>query len=183
MKQGYSIYELMIKMKGNDITSFITNQNLKFSERFGLKFNETVQVTLTFESAYDAYAFYNELKFNRSYNLDFTVRTDPYDATKLKVDGAQTLFDYFGSREPNLLTLSRNLGVNFAIEFVQEYTGTKFVGNVQHGELLSRQCIIEISNILPELSLGGIIQIGRNQDEFDDLLTRCYIVKGKGIHE
>lgn len=183
MKQGYSIYELMIKMKGNDITSFINNQNNRFTERFGCTFDETVKVTLVFETAYDAYAFYNDLKFNRTYNLDFKVRTDKEDSRKLHVDGAETLFDYFGSREPNLLTLSRNLNISFSIEFIQKYTGTKFIGNVQQGELLSRQCIIEISNILPELSLGGMIQIGRNQDEFDDLLTRCYIVEGKGINE
>lgn len=183
MKQGYSIYELMIKMKGNDITSFINDQATRFTERFGCSFEETVGVELIFETAYDAYEFYNDLKFNRKYNLDFKVYTDKMDARRLHVDGAQTLFDYFGSREPNLLTLSRNLGVNFTIEFVQKYTGTKFVGNVQHGELLSRQCVIEISNILPEFSLGGIGQIGRNQDEFDDLLTRCYIVEGKGINE
>lgn len=183
MTKGYSIYELMLKMKGNDITTFIKDQNTQFLERFGCAFDETVAVTLEFATAHDAYAFYNELKFNRDYNQEYTVRTNAHDARKLVVDGAQALFDYFGSREPNLLTLSRNLKVDFTIEFVQKYTATTFTGSVRSGELLSRQCIIEVSALLPELTLGGIHQIGRNQDEFDDLLTRCYIVKQTGIHE
>ena len=183
MTKGYSIYELMLKMKGNDITTFIKDQNTQFLERFGCAFAETVAVTLTFETAHDAYAFYNELKFNRTYSLDYSVRTDAHNACKLVVDGAQALFDYFGSREPNLLTLSRNLQLDFTIEFIQKYTATTFTGSVRNGELLSRQCIVEVSAVLPELSLGGIHQIGRNQDEFDDLLTRCYIVKQTHIHE
>lgn len=181
MTKGYSMYELMNIMKGNDITTFINDQNHRFLERFGCTFDETVSVTLTFDNGYDAYEFYNDLKFNKTYNLDYHVRTDANDAKKLHVDGADTLFDYFGSREPNLLTLSRNLNINFSIEFIQKYTGTKFAGYVQSGELLSRQCIIEVSTMIPEFTLGGLIQIGRNQDEFDDLLTRCYFVKGQAI--
>lgn len=181
MTRGYSTFELMNIMKGKDIHSFINNLNDKFTERFGLSFDETVSVELTFSSGSEAFDFYNELKFNKTYNLDYTVKTNPYDSRKLTVDGAETLFDYFGSREPNLLTLSRNLNIGFSIEFVQKFTGTTFSGNVQNGELLSRQCVIEVNNIIPEFTLGGLVQIGRTHDEFDDLLTRCYVIKGQRI--
>ncbi|QIK70534.1 hypothetical protein G7062_09555 [Erysipelothrix sp. HDW6C] len=181
MTQGYNVQDLITTMKGNDVASFIHNQNLRFSERFGLNYSDDVSVTLTFESDRDAIDFYNEVRFNEDYAQEYTVKTSPFHSKDLLLSGAQTLYDYFGSREPNLLTVSRDLNINFAIEFVQDYSGTTFTGAVRRGELLSRQCIIEVSDILPELSLGGLRQIGRNQREFDDLLTRCYIVKGATI--
>lgn len=183
MKKGYNLKDLMISMKGNNVSSFINDQALRFTERFGLAFEECVSVTLKFESSQDANDFYNELKFNSHYAKDYTVTTSNRGSYYLTVTGAETLYDYFGSTEPNLLTVSRDLGLNFEIYFTQTYTGTEFTGAVHRGELLSRQCIVEVSNIIPELTLGGLHQIARDEAEFNDLLTRCYLVEGQTIYE
>ncbi|MEG0328220.1 MAG: hypothetical protein RR565_09480 [Erysipelothrix sp.] len=178
MNKGYSVKDFAMNLKGNDVTSFINNQSHRFTERFGLSFSDTVQVTLRFEDAHDAQEFYNELRYNQTYSLDYTVTTSRFNACELIVDGAETLYDYFGSREPNLLTVSRDLKLNFEIIYNQEYTGIEFTGMVHRGELLSRQCVVEVASVIPELSLGGLSKIAREASEFDDLLTRCYIVKG-----
>lgn len=181
MTQGYTLQELMQEMKGNTITQFISDQHGRFQERFGMNYDETVSVTLKFQNEKDSIDFYNEIKYNTHYNKDYTVSTVISDPRQLVVMGAETLYDYFGSREPNLLTISRDYGIAFDIEFIQQFSGTVFTGSVNRGELLSRQCIIEVSNVLPELALGGLVQIGRNDRDFNDLLTRCYIVKGYNL--
>ena len=88
------------------------------------------------------------------------------------VSGQKTLFDYLGSREPNLLTLSRDLNIDFEVKFVQVYSGTAFNGNLVNGELLGRQCLVEVNELVPELSLGLLFQIGNDEQEFELLLTR-----------
>lgn len=183
MKKGFNLKDLMIAMKGNDVSSFINDQALRFTERFGLSFEDCVSVTLKFDSHEDAQDFYNELKFNAFYSNDYSVASSDCGAHYLTVSGAETLYDYFGSNEPNLLTVSRDLDLNFEISFIQTYTGTEFTGAVHRGELLSRQCIVEVSDMLPEFTLGGLCQIARSESEFNDLLTRCYIVEGQTIYE
>lgn len=175
MTQGYSLKELVNAMKGQNINTFIDRQNVQFTERFGIEFEKSVSVILEFENSYDAQDFYHEVKFNRDYAFEYTVKSLPNDSSKLCVSGAPTLYDYFGSREPNLLTVSRDLGISFNIEFVQDYSGTRFTGSVNRGELLSRQCIIEMSTTIPELALGGLVQIGTTDQDFEDLLTRIYV--------
>lgn len=95
------------------------------------------------------------------------------------MSGSETLFDYFGTREPNLLTVSRVLEIDFKIDYVQAMTSIVFTGEVVRGELLGRHCIIEFSDVLPELSLGGLRYIARDMDQFDALLTRVYCVEGE----
>lgn len=181
MTKGLTIANLVHSMKGHDITTFIRDQHYQFTERFGLNYDEPVMVTLKFESQQDAHDFYNEIRMNPTYAQEYTVTSHPFHELSLCVTGQATLYDYFGSREPNLLTISRDLDLRFEIEFVQSYSKTTFTGSVNHGELLSRQCLIEVSDVLPELTLGGLVQIGRSEREFEDLLTRCYIVKGMSL--
>lgn len=176
-QQRFTIPELMARMKGTSVHHFIEDQHYRFTERFGLNYDETVKVKLIFEKQADASDFYNELRFNSAYSKQYTVKTDALDAKVLYVEGAETLFDYFGTREPNLLTLSRSLDLAYKIEFLQQYSAIIFTGEVCYGELLGRHCLIEVSEMLPELSLGGLHQIARTSEEFELLLTRVYLIK------
>lgn len=181
MKKGYSVKDLMLAMDGKDLATFMHEQESQFQSRFDVSFKQGVEVELKFTDSIDARDFYQELRFNPVYGLDYSVKTVAYDETRILVKGAPTLFDYFGTREPNLLTLSRDLNLDFDVTFVQEFTGVVFTGKVNHGELLSRQCILEVSDLLPELTLGGLSQIARSEFEFDTLLTRAYIMNSSRI--
>ncbi|CAM3671154.1 hypothetical protein ERUR111494_06265 [Erysipelothrix urinaevulpis] len=176
IKKSYSIKEYINEYNYTNIEGLIKYNQNKFHERFGMEFQDDIDVELNFETFRDANDFYQELKYNSKYS-DFSVFTT-HSPNKLIISGAKTLFDYFGTREPNLLTLSRDLGIRFEILFNQDYSGSIFTGSVVSGELLSRQLIIEVSEVLPELSLAGLGQIAKTLSEFDLLLTRIYSVEG-----
>ena len=180
MTKGYSIKELMQAYDVKDLDELMNRFSFKFKERFGLEYYEEIEVKLIFKNQDDLNDFYNEIRFNRKYD-DYTVKTSPNNHRELFVSGEKTLFDYFGTYEPNLLTASRELQINFDIEFIQRYSGSIFTGSVMQGELLSRQCIIEMSEVLPELSLAGLYQFASKEEEFDLLLTRVFQVKGEVI--
>lgn len=180
MKQkSYSIKEYLKEQEIKDLKTFLLNYNKKFEERFGLSFNQEIEVKLEFSSFMDANDFYQEVRYNPAYH-EFQVRTTDKD-NELIVSGAPTLFDYFGTVEPNLLTVSRDLDIRFEIIFVQSYSATVFTGTVIGGELLSRQCIVQVSDVLPELSLAGLGQIAESVKDFDLLLTRIYTIKGVNL--
>lgn len=155
---------------------FKKNQDL-FEARFGFALDLDVTVTLSFESVSDATDFYSEVKYVQKYSDQYKVQSHPYDSTKVYVSGASTLFDYFGTREPNLLTLSREQNINFKIDYVQDYTGIVFTGEVIQGELLGRHCLVEVSDILPEIALSGLNYIARTHSEFEALLTRIFKIE------
>lgn len=178
---GYSVIELIASMKEHSIDVFMKTQKQNFVQRFGIVVSNDVEVTLIFDCAQDAIDCSNELRYNRKYSSMYTSRCDRDSVKRLRVSGAKTLYDYFGSREPNLLTLSRELGISFTIDYRQEYSGLQFNGKVHQGELLSRQCIVEYTDLLPELGLGCLDKIGRSAKEFDALLTRIYRVKSEVI--
>ena len=180
MKKYTSTIQALVP-QGTSISDFIQKQGMKFDERFGQVMSENVAITLTFSSSYDATEFYNEVKFNLKYKSLYTILTVEDDSCSLIVSGSETLFDYFGTREPNLLTVSRNLNIDFTVDFVQDKTGIVFTGQVINGELLGRHCLIEVSNILPELSLGGLRYIARDFEQFDALLTRVYCIDGQKL--
>ena len=178
-QKAYSIKEYLENNNYTNIDDLLIRSNDDFKERFGMNFSEKISVELKFESFQDANEFYQELTYNTSYK-EYTVKTSN-QANVLTVYGAKTLFEYFGTKEPNLLTVSRDLNISFDIHFVQSYSGTVFTGSVVSGELLSRQCIIEVSDVLPELTLAGLSQIAKSIKEFDLLLTRLYSVEGVSL--
>lgn len=180
-KRGYSIEEFVKVLDYKNLDALIHAQSEQFMRRFGTKFGTMTTVSLVFQSSYDATEFYQEVKFSPDYKAMYDVTLHPYKKHCVVVTGQATLFDYFGSNEPNLLTVSRDLKIRFTIDFVQDYTGTAFKGEVVNGELLARQCIVEVSSILPELTLGGLGQIANTLEEFDLLLTRFYPVKAEVI--
>lgn len=178
-QKSYSIKEYLEEKEIRDLKSLFSNYNKKFEERFGIPFQKDIEVSLEFENFMDSNDFYQEIKYNIKYN-EFKVSTTD-KSNVLTVSGAQTLFDYFGTVEPNLLTASRDLGIRFEIMFTQNYSATVFTGTVIAGELLSRQCIVEVSDVLPELTLAGLGQIAQSVQEFDLLLTRIYSVEGVNL--
>lgn len=180
MKKNISTLQAMIP-QGTSIHEFIRTQGKLFDQRFGSIMPEVVEITLIFDSLEDAHEFYNEIKYNSKYQSLYTIRTDRYNPHQLIVSGSATLYDYFGTREPNLLTVSRVFGISFKVDYVQPMSGIVFTGEVVEGELLGRQCIIEVSTVLPELALGGLRYIARDLDQFDSLLTRLYSVEGQRI--
>lgn len=180
MKKQTSTLAAMIP-QGTSIHEFITSQGKLFDQRFGSIMPEVVAITLIFDSLQDAHEFYNEVRYSSKYQTLYTIKTDRYNPLQLHVSGSETLYDYFGTREPNLLTVSRVLGLSYKVEYVQPMSGIVFNGEVVQGELLGRQCIIEVSNIIPELALGGLRYIARDLDQFDALLTRLYAVEGQRI--
>ncbi|AMC94271.1 hypothetical protein AOC36_09855 [Erysipelothrix larvae] len=180
-KSSYSIKEFTQEMQMDDIQELMRQSKLQFTKRFGLEFSKDISVTLVFETSYDANDFYNEIRFNKAYSMLYRVAFNTSKANSLIVSGQATLFDYFGTNEPNLLTASRDLGLQFTIDFVQDYTGSTFKGSVMNGELLARQCIVEVSSVLPELTLGGLCQIAGSFEEFDLLLTRIYTVRSEAL--
>lgn len=150
---------------------------IKFKERFGFDLDLDVKVTLEFDSYEDARIFYSEVKYSQKYYEQYNVQTHPYDTTKVIISGAETLFDYFGTREPNLLTLSREQGINFKIDYLQEFSNIIFTGEVIQGELLGRHCLVEVSDLLPEIAIAGMHYIARTHSEFEALLTRIFKVE------
>lgn len=155
----------------------VKKNQVKFESRFGFSMDLDVKVTLNFDHSRDAQTFYSEVKYNQKYADQYNVTTHPYDSSKVIVSGAETLFDYFGTREPNLLTLSREQGIDFKIDYLQEYSGIVFKGEVIQGELLGRHCLVEVSDILPEIAIAGLHYIARTHGEFDALLTRIFKVE------
>lgn len=151
--------------------------NVKFENRFGFSMDLDVTVTLEFANAKEAVLFYSEVKYNQKYADQYQVQTHPYDSNKVMVSGAETLFDYFGTREPNLLTLSREQQIDFKIDYVQQYSNIVFTGEVVQGELLGRHCLVEVSDVLPEIAIAGLNYIARTHGEFEALLTRIFKVE------
>lgn len=179
-----TIIEIDVLLKEEDTLTLghlFQGYDERFQARFGFKMSDHVEVTLEFEDHWDAQTFYTEIKHNPKYAQQYQVITHPYDVCKLMVSGAPTLFDYFGTREPNLLTLSRQNRIDFKIDFRQEFTNIVFTGEVVQGELLGRHCIVQVAQALPELTLAGMKYIGRSKAEFDSLLTRIFRVESDVI--
>ena len=182
MKKTILSFDALLEKEESLTLSHMFQQNdAKFQDRFGFKMDGNVKVTLEFEDTYDAQTFYTEIKHNPKYAQQYKVETHPYDICKLMVSGASTLYDYFGTREPNLLTLSRQNHIDFKIDYVQDFSNIVFTGEVIQGELLGRHCLVQVSDVLPELSLAGLKYIGRTRAEFDALLTRIFSVESVSI--
>lgn len=180
MKKVYSMNEWITTKHVDKFDKYLEKSRLQFEQKFNVQFERYIEVKLLFKEELDAQSFYNELKLNKTAYGHYDVRSADKVNT-LYVSGAETLFEFFGDEEPNLLTASRDLDVDFEIEYRQKYTGIQFTATVIAGELLSRHCVVEYSDILPELSLGGLHQIGKNLNEFELLLTRIYPVKERVI--
>lgn len=174
IKNNYSIVELMKEMKVIHLEELLSRNELGFINKFGMVHTDKIEVRLIMESENKAHQVYNEVKYNPKYSSKYSVRTDSASTQSLYVSGSSTLFDYFGTKEPNILTLSRELGMIFKIEYQQEYSGIIFNGEVMYGELLARNTHIEVNMDLPELTLGGLRKIAHKIEEFDILLTRFY---------
>ena len=172
MKKSYSVKEYVAQEGHQSVERFIKKHSQIFEKRFSKQLNENIEIELRFSSSIEMMDFYNELKFNRVYSVLYTVREQSNKPLCLIVSGKKTLFEYLGSVEPNLLTIGRNLNIDFKVYFTQSYSGSSFKGSVVNGELLSRQCLVEVNQLLPELTLGLLSQIGKNAHEFDLLLTR-----------
>ncbi len=167
----------------HSLVHLMSDYGLRFEKRFGFEMHDQVEVELLFENVYDAQDFYLEVKHNKDYASQYKVRTCMKDSKVIFVSGAKTLFDYFGTKEPNLLTISRNHECNFKINYVQQYSGTLFTGEVIQGELLGRHCLVEVSTLIPELSLAGLKFIASTRKEFESLLTRVSCVESVVIYE
>lgn len=179
MMKNYSVVDYVNSVGGRDVESFMYNASKSFEKLFGSVTNN-IEIELVFECQRDAIDMYQEVKFNSRYRSLYTVRSSE-NGISLLVSGKDCLFDYIGSVEPNLLTLSRDLGISFKVNYRQEFSGTVFTGDVIGGELLSRQCIVSVSDVLPELSLGLLNKIGKDANELDLLLTRIIKVKAETI--
>ncbi|NLW15937.1 MAG: hypothetical protein GX038_06755 [Erysipelothrix sp.] len=176
MKKSYSVLEYVQAFSKGTVEGLLAYQQVKFEARFQTQASDNIEIEVYFDSSYEMTDFYNELKYIPAYRALYTVKHHMHKDLCLVVSGKETLFDYLGSREPNLLTVSRNLDIDFKIKFKQKYSGTSFKGSVVNGELLSRQCLVEVNNLLPELSLGMLNQIGKTGEELDLLLTRIITV-------
>lgn len=172
MKKSYSVNEFAQTHYQQSIEEVLKYYKAAFEARFNQTPDAWIELEVNFETSAEAIAFYQEIKTNRRYQSLYTVQTNPFQHNTLIVSGKETLFDYLGSKEPNLLTLSRVLGIDFSVRFKQKYSSTQFEGQIVNGELLSRQCLVEYNQVLPELSLGLLSQIGKTSEEFDLLLTR-----------
>lgn len=179
-KKSYSMKEWIMSHEIEKFDQYLMTLRKRFEYKFDVEFAEEIEVKLIFEDEYSTQLFYNELRLNKLSYGHYQVRSTE-DVNSLYVSGARTLFDFFGHKEPNLLTASRDLGVSFDILYRQKYTGIEFTGTVIAGELLSRHCVVEYSDVLPELSLGGLHQIGGSPKEFELLLTRIYPVQERII--
>lgn len=179
MMRNYSVLDYVNSVGEKDVERFINKASKSFEKLFG-KINNNIEIEIVFENERDAIDMHQEIKFNPRYARLYTVKTGNQRGTLL-ISGKERLFDYIGSIEPNLLTLSRDCGVNFKVNYRQEFSGTVFSGDVIGGELLSRQCIVSVSDVLPELSLGMLNKIGKDENELDLLLTRIIKVKAQTI--
>lgn len=181
MRKSYSIQEFVNKRYDGSVEEVLRQNQMLFEKRFNQNLSDTIELEVVFESSYEMTDFYQTLKTSRNYQSLYKVKAHPYQALTLLVSGKETLFDYLGSKEPNLLTLSRNLQIDFKVNYVQSYSGTVFKGSVVNGELLSRHCLVEVSQVLPELTLGLLSQIGKTAHELDLLLTRIIPTKSQII--
>lgn len=177
MMKSYSIDEFVQKKYKKDVSLVLDLFQKKFEKRFNTTVSADITLEVSFNDSLDMTQFYQELKYHRAFSGLYTVETHSHKELTLNVSGKKTLFDYLGSKEPNLLTISRTLNIDFKVRFRQAYSGTDFFGHIISGELLSRQCIVEVSPILPELSLGLLKQIGESAKELDLLLTRIIPVQ------
>lgn len=180
MKKSYSMTEWISNNNIDQLDKYLKISKRQFERKFGLQFPNEIEVKLSFEDEYSTQIFYNELRLNKLSYGHYRVRSAE-EAHCLYVSGARTLFEFFGHEEPNLLTASRDLSVDFDILYRQKFTGIEFTASVIAGELLSRHCVVEYSNVLPELSLGGLHKIADSAQEFELLLTRIYPVKERTI--
>ncbi len=181
MIKSYSVHEFAQKNKEGNVDALLKHYKEKFEKRFNTSVEKHITLNISFEDSLDMTQFYQELRYHRAFKELYTVKTHPSKSLTLLVSGKETLFDYLGSKEPNLLTISRMLGIDFKVSFKQAYSGTDFEGTVISGELLSRQCIVEVSPLLPELSLGLLNQIGQSAQELELLLTRIIPVEAVSI--
>lgn len=181
MKNTYSVQELMESLNYSTLDELLKDQRRDFTKLFGFNPETPIELELKFQSMSEMIDAYNELKFTTKFNTLYKLHHHAYKDFTLVVSGQETLFDYLGSNEPNLLTLSRITGVDFDVYFEQSYTGTQFTGKVVNGELLARQCLVEVNDVIPALTLGLLNQIGKTTEEFDLLLTRIIPFKSNTI--
>ena len=180
MKTTYSVLDYTKSLGISNVTQFLKEQESAFKKRFG-NVQEGIELELRFDSEAEAINAYQEIRFNRRYSNLYSVKSHAYDGKILLVSGKDSLFDYLGCDEPNLLTLSRSLNIDFKVLYRQPYSNTEFKGEVVSGELLARQCIVSVSDVLPELSLGQLSKVGRDETELDLLLTRIVKIPSKTI--
>lgn len=172
MKRSYSVEAYRTYHGYESIHPFLMEQRHKFERTFGILVSQSIEIELILHTNTEMIDVYQELRFNPRFSKLYTVKHHPSQNLTLLVSGQDTLFDYLGSKEPNLLTLSRMLGVDFKVVFVQSFSNTSFKGEVVQGELLGRQCLVAVNNMVPELSLGLLNQIGSDEVELELLLTR-----------
>ena len=172
-------YSMTDFLKGQPLVPTLQKHKAQFEKRFGLVVDSEIEVELTFDSYRDATDFYQEVKYNPTYAMYAVSTTD--HVSKLRLRGNGTLFDLFGSREPNILTISRNLEITLHVSYTQPYSGHVFTGDVVNGELLSRHLLIEVNAVVPELALGSLGQFASTEQEFETLLTRIYYAKAVSL--
>lgn len=172
MKRSYSVQAYRTHHGYEAINPFLNEHRQKFERTFGVAVSASTEIELIVKNNEAMIDVYQELRFNPKFSKLYTVKHHPTQELTLLISGQKTLFDYLGSKEPNLLTLSRLLEIDFEVVYVQNYSNTSFKGEVVQGELLGRQCLVAVNNIVPELSLGLLNQIGSDEVELELLLTR-----------
>lgn len=184
-----TIQQLLQFMSNNDhiryqnLNELIEIQQELYSEIFQQMSTSKDEVILSFQSANDAQAFYLDCHYGYRYLKTTGIYYHLSDPTKLVLKPVSNVASLINSKQPGLLEISKLLGINFGLKYIQNYTNNTIKLYCVDGQIFDIQCDIHIFTTLPWLSCGKLYQLFSNQHDFEKLNPTIHYVKGEMIFE
>lgn len=166
-----------------DLSELLSLHHAVFNKFFQAVEVLNEEVTLVFENRLDANNFYMECHYGNKTLRGVGVYYDLTNENQLILRPVLNVISLIDSRQPGLVQISKNLNINFKLEYQQSFTNNTLSLYIHQGQILDPQCDIYISSTLPYLSLGRMNKLIRNEYDFIRLNTQIHLVESEFIYE
>lgn len=167
----------------DDLSELIRLQHGTFQKFFKTSMVLNEEVTLVFETKQDAINFYMDCHYGKQILKNVGVYYDLSNENQLILRPVLNVIGLIDSRQPGLVEVSKNLSINFKLEYTQAFTNNTLSLYIHQGQILNPECHVYISDTLPYLSLGRLNKIIRNEYDFRRLNTTLHVVESESIYE
>lgn len=167
----------------DDLSELIRLQHGTFQKFFKTSMVLNEEVTLVFETKQDAINFYMDCHYGKQILKNVGVYYDLLNENQLILRPVLNVIGLIDSRQPGLVEVSKNLSINFKLEYTQAFTNNTLSLYIHQGQILNPECHVYISDTLPYLSLGRLNKIIRNEYDFRRLNTTLHVVESESIYE
>ncbi|NLW28515.1 MAG: hypothetical protein GXY98_01195 [Erysipelothrix sp.] len=157
-------------------------QHAAFDEVFEIISPVNDEIILTFETQHDATTFYMDHQYGRKTLKNVKLSYDLLDATKLILQPVFNIISLIDSKKEGLCEISKNLKINFKLEYKQSFSNNELSLYIQNGIIVNPSCIIRINQDFPILSLGRIFTMMNNRHDFFRLNTIIQLVESEQLY-